>query len=92
MKCGPETSERRNLDSRLWISAALNITITLVELAGCFLAGSLALLADAMHNFADAGALGVANCICLPASKPPEIGSLKILLNKRYGFGYRRVG
>ena len=60
MECGPETSETRNLDRRLWISAALNVTITLVELAGGVLAGSLALLADAMHNFADAGALGVA--------------------------------
>ena len=49
-----------NLDRRLWISAALNITITLVELTGGLLAGSLALLADAMHNFADAGALGIA--------------------------------
>ena len=55
-----DVSETRNLDRRLWISAALNLTITLVELAGGILAGSLALLADALHNFADAGALGVA--------------------------------
>ncbi len=57
-----ESGEREssNLDRRLWISAALNITITLVELTGGLLAGSLALMADAMHNFADAGAIGVA--------------------------------
>ena len=60
MRHGSRTRESGNLDQRLWISAALNITITLVELAGGLLAGSLALLADAMHNFADAGALGVA--------------------------------
>ena len=42
------------------VSAALNISITLLELAGGLLAGSLALIADAMHNFADAGALGLA--------------------------------
>jgi cobalt-zinc-cadmium efflux system protein len=60
MNCHSEVTEVRNLDRRLWISAALNLTITLVELAGGILSGSLALLADAMHNFADAGALGVA--------------------------------
>jgi len=60
MRRDSHTCETGNLDRRLWISAALNITITLVELAGGLLAGSLALLADAMHNFADAGALGVA--------------------------------
>ena len=60
MKCGSQAGETRSLDRRLWISAALNIAITLVELTGGLLAGSLALLADAMHNFADAGALGAA--------------------------------
>jgi cobalt-zinc-cadmium efflux system protein len=61
MKCGTEATHKdTNLDRRLWISAALNISITLVELAGGLLAGSLALIADAMHNFADAGALGLA--------------------------------
>jgi len=60
MRRGSHTCETSNLDRRLWISAALNITITLVELIGGLLSGSLALLADAMHNFADAGALGVA--------------------------------
>ena len=60
MRRGSHKCETSNLDRRLWISAALNITITLVELTGGLLAGSLALLADAMHNFADAGALGVA--------------------------------
>jgi cobalt-zinc-cadmium efflux system protein len=52
--------EASNLDRRLWIGAALNVAVMLVELTGGLLAGSLALLADAMHNFADAGALGVA--------------------------------
>jgi cobalt-zinc-cadmium efflux system protein len=52
--------ERGNLDRRLWASAALNLGITLVELAGGLWAGSLALLADAAHNLADAGALGLA--------------------------------
>jgi cobalt-zinc-cadmium efflux system protein len=53
-------AESGNLDRRLWASAALNLCITLVELAGGLWAGSLALLADAAHNLADVGALGLA--------------------------------
>jgi cobalt-zinc-cadmium efflux system protein len=56
----PSKHEGGNLDRRLWVTAALNITITFVELVSGLLAGSLALLADAIHNFADAGAIGVA--------------------------------
>jgi cobalt-zinc-cadmium efflux system protein len=52
--------EPGNLDRRLWASAALNLSITLVELAGGLWAGSLALLADAAHNLVDVGALGLA--------------------------------
>ncbi len=52
--------EPGNLDRRLWASAALNLGITLVEIIGGLWAGSLALLADAAHNLADVGALGLA--------------------------------
>jgi cobalt-zinc-cadmium efflux system protein len=53
-------AESESLDRRLWASAALNLGITLVELAGGLWAGSLALLADAAHNLTDVGALGLA--------------------------------
>lgn len=49
-----------DLDRRLWVSAALNLSIALVELIGGLMAGSLALLADAAHNMADVGSLGLA--------------------------------
>jgi len=52
--------EPGNLDRRLWASAALNLGIALVEIIGGLWAGSLALLADAAHNLADVGALGLA--------------------------------
>jgi cobalt-zinc-cadmium efflux system protein len=52
--------EPENPDRPLWASAALNLGITLVELTGGLWAGSLALLADAAHNLADVGALGLA--------------------------------
>lgn len=44
----------------MWISLGLNLAITLVELAGGLWSGSVALLADAAHNFADVGTLGLA--------------------------------
>jgi cobalt-zinc-cadmium efflux system protein len=55
-----QQSNEKQLDRRLWASAALNLGITLVELIGGLWAGSLALLADAAHNLADVGALGLA--------------------------------
>jgi len=50
--------ESGNLDHRLWASAALNLGITLVELARGLWAGSLALLADAAHNLAGCRGVG----------------------------------
>jgi cobalt-zinc-cadmium efflux system protein len=63
----------------LWVSVALNLAITVVEFAGGLLAGSLALVADAMHNLADAGALGVAIFARRLGRRAPTI-------NHTYGF------
>jgi cobalt-zinc-cadmium efflux system protein len=60
-----------SLDRRLWASAALNLGITLVELIGGLWAGSLALLADAAHNLADVGALGLAIFARRLGRRPP---------------------
>lgn len=60
-----------NLDRRLWISAALNLGITLVEFAAGLFAGSLALLADAAHNLADVGALALAIIARRLGRRPP---------------------
>lgn len=49
-----------NLDRRLWVSAFLNLVVTLIEFAGGLWAGSLALLADSAHNLTDVGSLGLA--------------------------------
>ena len=45
----------------------------LIEMAGGFLAGSLALLADAGHMLTDAGALALALAAIRAAAKPPTI-------------------
>lgn len=38
----------------------INVVLTLVQLVGGLLSGSLALVADAVHNFSDAGSLAIA--------------------------------
>ncbi len=50
-------ADARALDRRLWWSALLNAGITVGELAGGLRSGSLALLADALHNLSDVAAL-----------------------------------
>jgi len=54
----PAAARRRG--RRLLIALALNLGIVVAEVAGGVISGSLALLADAAHNLADAGALLVA--------------------------------
>ena len=71
-----------NLDRRLWASAALNLGITLVELIGGLWAGSLALLADAAHNLADVGALGLAIFARRLGRRPPT---------PRHTYGFKRA-
>ncbi len=48
------------LDGRLLMSLGLNVVITIAEVVGGLMAGSLALLADAAHNLSDVAALGLA--------------------------------
>ena len=56
-------SPQEALDRRLWLSAGLNVAITLAELIGGLLSGSLALLSDAVHNLSDVSALGITTWI-----------------------------
>lgn len=56
----PYTEDTQSLNRRLWISLGLNLTVTIVEIIGGVLSGSLSLLADAVHNLSDVAALGLA--------------------------------
>ena len=47
-------------DGRLVLAIGLNLLLTVVEVIGGIAAGSLALLADALHNFGDCGSLAIA--------------------------------
>jgi cobalt-zinc-cadmium efflux system protein len=70
------------LDRRLWLSAGLNVVITLAELAGGLLSGSLALMSDAAHNFSDVVAVGLALWARRLGRRPPTT---------RHTYGFKRA-
>ena len=60
------------MDRRLRWSALLNAAITAAEVVGGILSGSLALLADALHNLSDVVALGLAIVARALSRRPPS--------------------
>ncbi|USS39865.1 cation diffusion facilitator family transporter [Thermococcus aggregans] len=67
---------------RMLFSFALNIIITIAEVVGGLLSGSLALLSDSLHNFGDSMSL-------LASYFAIRIGERKA--NNKYTFGYKRA-
>jgi len=67
----------------LLLSIVLNIVITLAQLIGGFISGSLALISDAVHNFSDV--------ISLIISYVANLLSNKKIPNTHYTFGYKRA-
>lgn len=47
-------------DRRLGIAIAINMLLTLAQVIGGLISGSLSLIADALHNFSDAASLLIA--------------------------------
>lgn len=74
---GSETSEKN-----LFITMALNFFITIAEVIGGFISGSLSLISDAMHNFSDGIAI-IITYIALRLSKKPK--------TLKYTFGLKRA-
>lgn len=69
-------------DRRVAVAVAVNIALTVVQIIGGILSGSLALIADALHNFSDAVSLIIA------------FGARKIARRPRdetMTFGYGRI-
>jgi cobalt-zinc-cadmium efflux system protein len=60
------------MDRRLLWSVLLNTVITAAEVVGGILSGSLALLADALHNLSDVVALGLAIAARALSRRPPS--------------------
>lgn len=69
-------------EKNVGLAAALNILFTVIELIGGFLTNSLALIADALHDFADSFALIIAWYAEKKAKKPAT---------SKMTFGYRRL-
>jgi cobalt-zinc-cadmium efflux system protein len=69
-------------DGRLVVAIALNLLLTVVEAVAGMLADSLALVADALHNFNDCGSLVIALIARRVARRPSDL---------RRTFGYRRA-
>jgi cobalt-zinc-cadmium efflux system protein len=57
---------------RLWLAVIVNIVLTLAQVAGGIIAGSLALIADALHNLSDAGSLLLALIARRIARRPAD--------------------
>ena len=68
--------------SNIKIALLLNFTFSLVEIAGGFWTGSVAILSDAVHDLGDSLALAVAYVMERMAGKRA---------NARYSYGYRRM-
>lgn len=73
----PESGDRR-VSVAIWANAIL----TVVQIVGGILAGSLALIADALHNFSDMAALLIAFAARKIARRPADA---------RMTFGYGRI-
>ena len=67
---------------RLGLSIAFNLIITIAEVVGGLISGSLALLSDALHNFSDTSSLVIAYVARRYAQRAPD--RLKT-------FGYKRA-
>ena len=68
--------------TRLIITIILNFLITITELIGGIITGSLSLISDAMHNFSDGIAI-IISYIAIRLNKKPK--------NHEFTFGYKRA-
>lgn len=71
----------KNSETRILVAFLLNLLFTFVEIAGSVLTGSVTILSDAIHDFGDCIALGMAWRMEKISKRPA---------NERYQFGYRR--
>jgi len=76
------TSSGDQLEKNLFVTMLLNFFITIVEIIGGLVSGSLSLLSDAFHNFSDGVAI-VVSFIAIRLSKRPR--------TLKYTFGLKRA-
>jgi cobalt-zinc-cadmium efflux system protein len=78
----PSRADEHLADGRLWLAIGLNLLLTVVQVAAGVLSGSLALLADALHNFNDCASLAIALVARRIGRRPSD---------EWRTFGYRRA-
>ena len=59
-------------DTSLLVAVAINIVLTLAQVIGGIISGSLSLIADALHNLSDATSLGIAVFARAISRKPAD--------------------
>jgi cobalt-zinc-cadmium efflux system protein len=69
-------------ERRLWWAVGANMLLTLAQVIGGIISGSLSLIADALHNFSDAASLLIALIAIRIGRKPPD---------QFKTFGYKRA-
>lgn len=69
-------------ERRLWWAVTANMLLTLAQVAGGLVSGSLSLIADALHNFSDAASLLIALVAIRIGRRPPD---------QLRTFGYKRA-
>lgn len=81
-KCvGKEKNRVGKSENRILVAFLLNLFFAFVEIAGSVATGSVTILSDAIHDFGDCIALGMAWRMEKISKRPA---------NERYQFGYRR--
>jgi len=78
----PQHDQSETTGKRMVITMLLNFVITVVEIVGGVLSGSLSLISDALHNFSDGIAI-IVSYAALRLSRRPR--------NARYTFGLKRA-
>lgn len=69
-------------ERRLWWAVGANILLTVAQVIGGIISGSLSLIADALHNFSDAASLLIALVAIRIGRRPPD---------QFKTFGYKRA-
>lgn len=69
-------------ERRLWWAVGANMLLTVAQIIGGIISGSLSLVADALHNFSDAASLLIALVAIRIGRKPPD---------QFKTFGYKRA-
>ncbi|GGI90761.1 cation diffusion facilitator family transporter [Legionella impletisoli] len=77
-----QTSVTASKQKRLYFSVFVNMMLTLAQVVGGLVSGSLSLISDALHNFSDAASLLIALLAVKIGQKKPDLSKT---------FGYQRA-